>query len=61
MVKFTTNDRMAASFDGKLEQVPWSAECSQYTTVDGIRIPSRIHPQGDLVCFYGRDVEVMFF
>ncbi len=39
MVKFTTNDRMAASFDGKLEQVPWSAECSQYTTVDGIRIP----------------------
>jgi hypothetical protein len=54
MVKFTTNDRMAASFDGKLE-------CSQYTTVDGIRIPSRIHPQGDLVCFDGRDVEVMFF
>lgn len=61
MVKFTTNDRMAASFDGKLEQVPWTAGCSQYTTVDGIRIPSRIHPQGDLVCFDGRDVEVMFF
>ena len=52
---------MATSFDGKLEQVPWTAECSQYTTVDGIRIPSRIYPQGDLVYFEGRDVEVTFF
>lgn len=66
MVKFTTNDRMAASFDGKLEQIPWSAECSEYTTVDGIRLPGRLkatwhYPEGDLVYFDGRDVQVTFF
>lgn len=66
MVKFTTNDRMAASFDGTLAQIPWTAECAEYTTIDGMRVPSRLkatwhYPEGDLVYFDGRDVEITFF
>lgn len=30
MLVFSTEDRMAASMDGSLEQVPWSAECGEY-------------------------------
>ena len=66
MVKFTTNDRMAASFDGTLAQIPWTAECAEYTTIDGMRVPSRLkatwhYPEGDLVYFDGKDVEITYF
>ncbi len=66
MLRFTTDDRMAASFDGKFEQIPWTAECSEYTIVDGLRLPRRLtatwhYPEGDLVYFDGRDVQVTFF
>lgn len=66
MVSFTTNDRMAASFDGRLEQIPWTAQCSDYTTVGGIRLPGRLkatwhYPEGDLLYFDGKDVEITLF
>ncbi|WP_332447314.1 DUF6544 family protein [Sphaerochaeta sp.] len=66
MLAFTTNDRMAASLDGKLEQIPWTAECSDYTKQDGIWVPSRLkatwhYPQGDLVYFDGTEVQVTYY
>lgn len=66
MLSFTTNDRMASSFDGTMAQIPWSAECSEYTTENGMRIPTRLkavwhYPEGDLIYFDGKDAEVVFF
>jgi len=66
MVSFTTNDRMAATFDGRLEQIPWTAQCSDYTTVDGMRVPGRLkatwhYPEGDLLYFDGKDVQITFY
>lgn len=66
MLVFSTEDRMAASMDGSLEQVPWSAECGEYVIQDGLRVPTRLratwhYPQGDLLYFDGRDVQITYY
>jgi hypothetical protein len=66
MLVFSTEDRMAASMDGSLEQVPWSAECGEYVIQDGLRVLTRLratwhYPQGDLLYFDGKDVQVTYY
>jgi hypothetical protein len=66
MLVFSTEDRMAASMDGSLEQVPWSAECGEYVIQDGLRVPTRLkatwhYPQGDLLYFDGKDVQITYY
>ncbi|MDC7229626.1 MAG: hypothetical protein PQJ48_04910 [Sphaerochaetaceae bacterium] len=66
MLVFSTEDRMAASMDGSLEQVPWSAECGEYVIQDGMRVPTRLkatwhYPQGDLLYFDGTGVQITYY
>ncbi len=66
MLSFSTEDRMAASIDGAMEQVPWSAKCSEYVIQDGLRLPTRLqatwhYPDGDLLYFDGKDVQVTYY
>lgn len=65
MLSFTTDDRMAAGFDGSLQKVRWTAECSDYRMVDGFSVPSTLkatwhYPEGDLTYFDGRDVVITY-
>ncbi|NCC64063.1 MAG: hypothetical protein EOM15_05360 [Spirochaetia bacterium] len=66
MLSFVTNDRLAAGMDGTIEQIPWTAECSDYVMMDGMLVPSRLkaiwhYPEGDLVYFDGKDVQLTYF
>ena len=65
MLSFTTDDRMAAGFDGSLQKVRWTAECSDYRMVDGFSVPSTLkatwhYPEGDLTYFDGKDVKISY-
>lgn len=65
MLSFTTDDRMAAGFDGSLQKVRWTAECSDYRMVDGFSVPSTLkatwhYPEGDLTYFDGKDVKITY-
>lgn len=66
MLSFTTEDRLAAGMDGTIEQIPWTAECSDYVMLDGLLVPSSLkaiwhYPEGDLVYFDGKDVHITYF
>jgi hypothetical protein len=57
-VRFTTEDRFAASDDGP-RLVPWSAEVTEYASADGVRFPRAMHgiwhhEDGDFEYFRGR-------
>jgi len=65
MFSFTTDDREAISTDGTSEKVRWSAVCSEYKEMKGIKRPTVFqaiwhYDDGDLVYFDGRDVVVEF-
>lgn len=66
MVSFTTNDRAAASSDGSLEYIPWSAVCSDYQiSENGIKYPEKFqavwhYPDGDFVYFHGNISQVSY-
>lgn len=65
MLSFTTDDRMAAGFDGSLQKVRWTAVCSDYRSVEGLSVPSTLkatwhYPEGDLTYFDGKDVRITY-
>ena len=66
MLSFSTEDRMAVTMDGTMEQVRWSAECGDYVLQDGLRVPSSLkatwhYPQGDLLYFDGKGVQITYY
>lgn len=65
MISFTTDDREATGFDGKSEQVRWSAILADYVEKDGIRVPDVLqaiwhYPEGDLLYFDSKDIQIEF-
>jgi hypothetical protein len=61
MISFTTNDRMATSFDGTMERVRWSAVLRDYKEQKGIKRPTTFqgiwhYPEGDLLYFNGTNI-----
>lgn len=66
MLLFTTDDRTAVGFDGKKQNVKWSATCSDYyKNEDGIMQPGNLqaiwhYPQGDLIYFKGKGVKIEY-
>lgn len=58
-ILFQTNDREAVGTDGKSENVPWTAKCSDYIVSEsGIKYPSKFtaiwnYEDGDFVYFDG--------
>lgn len=66
MLSFHTTDRAASTFDGNVEQVPWTAECGDYTWLDGVWVPTRLraiwhYPGEDLVYFDGKNAQVRYY
>ncbi|MCR3922024.1 MAG: hypothetical protein NUK65_05835 [Firmicutes bacterium] len=56
MASFTTEDRVATETDGSTQNVSWTAICSDYKEVDGIKIPTVLqaiwhYDEGDLIYF----------
>lgn len=65
MIRFTTEDRIAADFEGNVVKVPWSAVCGDYVEEDGIRKPTTFqaiwhYPQGDQIYFDCTDVKIIY-
>ena len=65
MLSFTTDDREATAMDGFSEKVKWSALCSEYVEINGIRRPTVLqaiwhYDDGDLVYFDGKDIVIEF-
>lgn len=65
MLSFTTDDRENTAIDGTTEKVKWSAVCSEYAEVNGIKRPTVLraiwhYDDGDLVYFDGKDVVIEF-
>ncbi len=60
MVSFKTDDRVAAGTDGKSENIPWTALCSNYEVSDiGIKAPTAFkavwnYDDGDFIYFDGK-------
>lgn len=55
-LSFTTNDRTLTATDGSKQQVPWSAQFSEYRSKNGIQQPTHLqavwhYDEGDLVYF----------
>lgn len=60
MISFTTDDRVATSMDGKEEKARWTALCSDYKEINGIKKPSTLqavwhYEEGDLLYFDGKN------
>jgi hypothetical protein len=58
MTSFRTSDRVAAEMDGTEKKADWSAICSNYKEVDGLRLPTVLqaiwhYPEGDFLYFNG--------
>lgn len=65
MVSFTTEDRTFVDDDGTTKQVKWSAVCSDYKEINGIKQPTIFKAvwhfdNGDLVYFNGKDIKIEF-
>lgn len=65
MIKFTTEDRTAADFNGNMENIPWSAVCENYRDDNGIKKPTSIkavwhYPAGDQVYFNCNNVKINY-
>ncbi len=61
MLSFKTGDRVATDADGSTRVAEWSANCSNYQTVNGIKQPSLLQaiwhfPEGDFLYFNGDGV-----
>lgn len=60
MISFVTEDRVAAGSDGKKENIPWTALCSDYeVSDDGLKLPKTFkavwnYPDGDFIYFDGK-------
>ena len=60
MISFVTEDRVAAGSDGKKENIPWAALCSDYeVSDDGLKLPTTFkavwnYPDGDFIYFDGK-------
>ncbi|AEV29579.1 hypothetical protein SpiGrapes_1783 [Sphaerochaeta pleomorpha str. Grapes] len=66
MIYFSTDDRMATSMDGKMEQVRWTAHCGNYHKVDDLLLPSLMqaswnYSEGDLLYFDSDNVNIEYF
>ena len=65
MISFTTDDREATDFDGQSRQIRWTAILDDYVEKDGIKVPNVLqsiwhYPEGDLLYFDSKDIEIEF-
>ena len=60
MISFVTEDRVVSGSDGKKENIPWTALCSDYeVSDDGLNLPTTFkavwnYPDGDFIYFDGK-------
>ena len=60
MISFVTEDRAASGSDGRTENIPWTALCSDYeVSDDGLNLPTTFkavwnYPDGDFIYFDGK-------
>lgn len=58
MTSFRTSDRVATEMDGTTRNAEWSAICSDYKEIDGLKLPTVLqaiwhYPEGDYLYFDG--------
>lgn len=65
MISFITEDREYNDGNGNIQKVKWSAVCTDYKDMNGIKYPTALKAvwhlkTGDLVYFDGRDIEIKY-
>ncbi|MGB8454639.1 MAG: DUF6544 family protein [Anaerocolumna sp.] len=65
MISFRTKDRTSTDMDGTTREAEWSAICSDYQLLNGLRQPMILqavwhYPEGDFLYFDGKNVEIEF-
>lgn len=66
MISFTSEDREATSMDGAVEKVRWTAACSDYKVIDGIKRPTKFqaiwnYDEGDFVYFNSDNINITYY
>jgi hypothetical protein len=66
MLNFRTSDRGATEMDGTTRSADWSAICSNYEEVNGVKLPTALqgvwhYPEGDFLYFDGKNVEYVYY
>lgn len=65
MLSFNTFDRESVGMDGKVDKVPWTALCSNYKVINGIKQPTSLqaiwhYETGDLIYFDSNNFKIYY-